>query len=42
MKLYVTDSNGVTIFDDDDDDDDNNINNDHDDIIRYRSLYFML
>jgi len=42
MKQYVTDSNGVTIFDDDDDDDDNNINNDHDDIIRYRSLYFML
>ena len=39
MKLYVTDSNGVTIFDDDDD---NNINNDNDDILRYRSLYFML
>jgi hypothetical protein len=38
MKLYVTDSNGVTIFDDDD----SNINNDHDDILRYRSLYFML
>jgi hypothetical protein len=33
----TTDSNGVTIFDDDD----NNINNDHDDILRYRRLYFI-
>ena len=42
MKLYVTDPNGVTIFDDDDDDDANSINNDDDDTLRNRSLYYML
>ena len=42
MKLYVTDPNGVTIFDDDDDDDANSINNDDDDTLQNRSLYYML